>query len=168
MTAAQALGAARAFGIHFELDGDDLLLEASAPPPRAILDALSQHKADVVRILRAAKEGWSTDDWQLYFEERAAVAEFDGRLPRADAEAQALECCIVEWLNSNPAPSVAGRCAWCGHAQSHNTVVLPFGTEPGTHTWLHPECWPEWRNVRRNQALEALTRNGIGCLSERP
>ena len=105
MSAAQALGAARAFGIHLELDGGDLLLEASEPPPRAILDALSLHKADVVRILRAAKEGWSTDDWQLYFEERAAVAEFDGRLPRADAEAQALECCIVEWLNRNPAPT---------------------------------------------------------------
>jgi hypothetical protein len=33
MSAAQALSAARAVGIHLEVDGDDLLLEASAPPP---------------------------------------------------------------------------------------------------------------------------------------
>ncbi len=38
MSAVQALGAARAFGIHLEADGDDLLLEASGPPPNAILD----------------------------------------------------------------------------------------------------------------------------------
>jgi hypothetical protein len=168
MSAIQALSAARAFGIHLELDGDDLLLEASEPPPDAVLGALSRHKTEIIAMLRPGRDGWSADDWRLYFEERAAVAEFDGGLPRAGAEAQAFECCIVAWLNRNPAPSVAGRCAWCGHAGSHNTVVLPFGTEPGTHTWLHPECWPEWRNVRRNQALETLTRNGIGCLSERP
>ena len=44
MSAIQALGAARAFGIHLQLDGDDLLLEASEPPPDAVLDALSRHK----------------------------------------------------------------------------------------------------------------------------
>ena len=63
MSAIQALGAARAFGIHLQLDGDDLLLEASEPPPDAVLDALSRHKADVVRILRSAKDGSSPDYW---------------------------------------------------------------------------------------------------------
>ena len=45
MSAAEALMAARAAGIHLEVDGGDLLLEASAPPPSAILEILSQHKA---------------------------------------------------------------------------------------------------------------------------
>ena len=35
MSAAQALIAARAVGIHLEVDGDDLLWKASAPPPTA-------------------------------------------------------------------------------------------------------------------------------------
>ncbi|HEY6371219.1 MAG TPA: hypothetical protein VIX37_11620 [Candidatus Sulfotelmatobacter sp.] len=48
MSAAQALSAARAVGIHLEVDGDDLLLEAPAPPPSAILEVLSQHKAEIV------------------------------------------------------------------------------------------------------------------------
>jgi len=52
MSAAQALSAARAVGIHLEVDGDDLLLEASAPPPSAILEVLSQHKAEIVAVLR--------------------------------------------------------------------------------------------------------------------
>jgi hypothetical protein len=66
--AAQALIAARAVGIHLEVDRDDLLLEASAPPPTAVLEALSQHKADVVRMLRLAKDVWSAEDWQLPME----------------------------------------------------------------------------------------------------
>jgi hypothetical protein len=41
---------------------------------------------------------------------------------------------------------------------------LPYGTEPGTHIWLHAECWPAWQDTRRSQAREALTRMGIGCI----
>ena len=164
MSAGQALRAARAAGIHLEVEGDDLLLEAPAPPPTAVLDALSRHKAEIVRILHPAKDGWSAEDWRLYFEERAAIAEFDGGLPRAKAEAQAFECCVVTWLDRNPAPSAPGRCAWCGRSESHAPVV-PFGT-PGTHTWLHRECWSAWRKMRPFQAKEALTRMGIGDLSD--
>lgn len=157
MSAGQALRAARAAGIHLEVEGDDLLLEAPAPPPTAVLDALSRHKAEIVRILHPAKDGWSAEDWRLFFEERAAIAEFDGGLPRAKAEAQAFECCVVTWLDRNPAPSSLGRCAWCGRSESHAPVV-PFGTEPGT--WLHRECWSEWRKMRPFQAKEALDSNG--------
>ena len=55
------------------------------------------------------------------------------------------------------------RCAWCGQSESHDAVV-PFGTEPGTH--LHRECWSEWHKMHRSQAKEALTRMGIGDLSD--
>jgi hypothetical protein len=91
MSAVQALGAARAFGIRLELDGDDLLLEASAPPPDAVLEALSQHKADVVRILHSARDGSSPEYWHVLFHQRAAFAEFACGLPGPEAEAQALE-----------------------------------------------------------------------------
>jgi len=164
MSAAQALSAARAVGIHLEVDGDDLLLEASAPPPSAILEVLSQHKAEIVAVLRPGRDGWSTDDWRLFFEERAAIAEFDGRLQRTEADDQALDCCIVEWLKRNPTPSAPGRCAWCGQAESNDAGVLPYGVEPGTYTWLHAECWPAWQDTRRSQASEALARMGIGCI----
>jgi hypothetical protein len=99
MSAVRALGAARAFGVHLEADGDDLLLEASGPPPDAVLDALSRHKPEVVRLLHSAKEGCSPEYWHVLFHQRAAFAEFAGGLPRADAEVQAFGCCVVEWLN---------------------------------------------------------------------
>jgi len=145
---------------------DDLLLEASGPPPDAVLDALSQHKAEVVRILHSAKDGCSLEYWHVLFHQRVAFAEYAGGLPCAEAEARAFECCIVEWLNRNPTPSAPGRCAWCGQAESRDAVVLPYGTEPGTHIWLHVECWPAWQGVRRSRAREALARMGIGDLSD--
>lgn len=45
MTATECLLAARAIGIDIALDGDGLVLEASSPPPIAILDALFCNKA---------------------------------------------------------------------------------------------------------------------------
>jgi hypothetical protein len=34
---------------------------------------------------------WPDDEWQAAFEERAAILEFDGHLPRTDAEARAAD-----------------------------------------------------------------------------
>jgi len=163
MSAAEALKAARTVGIELVLDGNDLLWEAASKPPAVVLDGLSRHKAEIVAILRPSRDGWSAEDWRLFFEERAAVAEFDGGLPRSEAEAQAFECCVVKWLDLNPTASAAGHCACCGRSESHAPVV-PFGTEPGT--WLHRECWSAWRKMRPFQAKEALTRMGIRNVSD--
>jgi hypothetical protein len=114
MSAAKALKAARAAGVNLGIDGDDLVLEAAAPPPPAVIDLLSRHKAEVVALLRPAEDGWSAEDWKVFFGERAGVAEFDGGLPRAEAETLALECCVVEWVNRNPETSPPGRCRGCG------------------------------------------------------
>ena len=67
---------------------------------------------------------------------------------------------------SESGPSAPGRCGWCGRSESQDAVVLPYGTEPGTHVWLHAHCWTEWRKMRRSQAQDALNRIGIGDLSD--
>ena len=113
MSAAEALRAARAVGIELEIDGDDLVLEASGPPSAAVVDLLSRHKAGIVTLLRPSSDGWSAEDWLAFFDERAGIAEFDGELPRAEAEARAFACCVVEWLNRRPARSRPGRCRDC-------------------------------------------------------
>ena len=110
MSAVDALTAARAAGVHLSVDGDDLVLEAATSPPPAVINLLSGHKAEVVALLRPAEEGWSAEDWHVFYDEWAGIAEFDGGLPRAEAEAQAFACCVVEWLNHNPESSPAGRC----------------------------------------------------------
>src|SRR5437870_4196465 len=52
MSATEVLKAARASGIRIRIDGDDLVLEASAPPPSAVLDLLARHKAEILVLLR--------------------------------------------------------------------------------------------------------------------
>lgn len=67
-----------------------------------------------------------------------------------------LQARIVEWLNHHPAPSTPGRCAWCGKLETDGAVVVPFGTEPGSHAWLHAECWRDWHRERCGAAMRAL------------
>ena len=68
---------------------------------------------------------------------------------------------VIQWLNQHPSPSAPGHCAWCGSPESPSARVVPFGTEPWTHTWLHPECWPDWHRARRIEATTALAAMGV-------
>jgi hypothetical protein len=169
MSAADALRAARAAGIQLGIDGDDLMLEASTSPPPAVIDLLSRHKAAIVALLRPAEDGWSAEDWQVFFDERAGIVEFDGGLPRPDAEAQAFACCVVEWLNHNPERSPAGRCLDCGGGRDHaHDPLLPCGVEPTGHAWLHSCCWHPWYEARKAKAVAALAAMGITAPTGRP
>lgn len=134
MNAAEALKAAQVVGVRITADGGDLMLDADAPPPTPVLDALKRHKSEIVALLASNAEEWSAEEWQAFFDERAGIAEFNGGLPRAEAEARAFECCVVEWLNRNPEPSDPGRCAWCGEPDVSGCAVIPFGTETHGHT----------------------------------
>ena len=161
MSAMEALKAARAAGVDVVLRGDDLTLEASSAPPDAVLKALSKNKAGIVALLRPDDDGWNAEDWQVYFDERAGIAEFDGGLSRAEAEAQAFACCVSEWMNRNPQTSSPGRCLACGGNDSINDPLLPFGTDTYGHTWLHSCCWDGWFKSRRKEAASALMAMGL-------
>jgi hypothetical protein len=108
---------------------------------------------------------WSGKDWQAFFDERAGIAEFDGGLSRAQAEAQAFAHCVDEWLSRNPMRSPRGRCLGCGGVD-HHEPLLPFGIEPTGHSWLHSRCWPSWMAGRRAEAASALRAMGIATPTE--
>jgi hypothetical protein len=95
-------------------------------------------------------------------ERRTHTIEHDDNLiwPRIGAEALAFEASVIQWLNRNAAPSPAGRCAWCGQLESDGPGIVPFGTEPGSHAWLHGECWRPWHQARRDEAVKAIRRIG--------
>jgi hypothetical protein len=114
MNPAQALALARSAGITIKIDGEDMLVEALGPPPAAVLDLLSHHKTGILRMLRPTPDGWSAANWQIFFQERASILEFDGALSRSQAEERAFACCNAEWLNRNPVSSMPGRCLGCG------------------------------------------------------
>ena len=161
MSAFQALKAARDAGVRISVDGDALVLDADAAPAAAVLDLLSRHKAGVIALLRADSDGWSGEDWRALFDERAAIAELDGGLPRDQAEARALACCVTEWLNRNPVRSPPGRCVGCGEAEHAQDPLLPFGAEATGHAWLHSRCWDAWLTGRKAEAVAALSTFGI-------
>ena len=164
MSAIKALNAARAAGGRLALDGVDLVLSAASAPPAAVLDALSRRRAEIVVLLRPGRDGWSAEDWQVYFDERAGIAEFDGGLPRAEAETRAFECCLVEWLNRNPVCSPSGRCLECGGRDDTYDKLLPYGTEPTGHAWLHSLCWAAGHARRNAEAVAVLS---LTCHSPR-
>jgi len=157
MNAAEALKQARAADIQVRIDGETLALEASAPPSAEVLNLLASYKTDILTLLRTGLDGWSGEDWREYFEERAGIAEFDGRLSRDQAQARAFCYCVSEWLHRSPARSASGRCDHCGQSKG---MLLPYLTgyslkDPG-HTWLHQECSRAWHKARRAKAVSAL------------
>ncbi|HZR77001.1 hypothetical protein [Bradyrhizobium sp.] len=161
MSAAEALKVARAAGVRLGIDGDALALEAATAPPPAVLDLLAQHKAGIIALLRPANDGWSGEDWLSFFDERAGIASSAGRLSREQAKARAFECCVVEWLNRNPVRSPPSRCLGCGQTEHSRDPLLPFGTEPTGHAWLHSRCWPAWHESRKAKAVAELATIGV-------
>jgi hypothetical protein len=105
-------------GATVEPAGDRLILRAGPMAiPARLVDRVREAKADLIATLA-----------------RHEASEQD---PSGDAQRQfkfrTLETCATEWLDQHPAPSQSGRCAWCGRPESPDAVVVPFGTEPGTH-----------------------------------
>ena len=77
MSPPEAIAAARAAGVQVAIDGDDLVLEASAPPPDAILDLLTRHKLGIVTLLQPGRDRWHAQIEPVdadAIEERAALA----------------------------------------------------------------------------------------------
>ena len=156
MKAQLVLTHAAAAGIRVDVEGSDLVLEATGGQvPTDLIAEARAHKPELLELLRS----WDADDYRALYEERAGIIEHDGVLPRAEAEARAFEYCIVEWLNRHPVPSPTGRCAACDKGETTGVVVVPYGIGP--HVWLHTECWPAWHDERRAKAAKALNTLGI-------
>ena len=106
---------------------------------------------------------WDADDWQAFYGERAELAEFDGGLPRPEAEARAWEYSIGEWLVHHAVQSDPGRCHWCG-SDAKLEALVPYGTTG--HAWLHGQCWPAWFDARKARAAAALMAMGLKAATE--
>ena len=158
MSVTQALKVAREAGITLGVDGDHLTLEAAVEPPSAILELLSRHKLGILELLAPDSSGWSTGDWEAYFEKRAALAQHDGGFGRLEAELIAFEDCVDRWIVKNP-PAVAIKnfCTLCGRAADNaDAKNISIAGGSGATGILHGECAPQWFNQTRWQARRAL------------
>jgi hypothetical protein len=132
------------------------------------LPAIRQNKAEIIGLLQPLDDGWSAVDWRAFFDERAAIAEFDGRLSRAEAEASAFIHCIAEWLNRNPMHSPPGRCFSCGGYEASHNRLLPVGIGAAGQVWLHSRCSSAWYAGRKAEAIAALATMGITAPADSP
>jgi hypothetical protein len=161
MSAVEALRLARESGIRLGVAGADLILDADCEPAPPVLEAIRRHKRGIVALLTRPDSEWAVEDWQAFFDERAGIAEFDHHLSRADAEARAYECCVIEWMNRNPpTQGNADRCIHCEERMPENQA-LPVLTGDGGHIWLHAACHSGWIARRKEQAVVALAAMGI-------
>lgn len=94
-----------------------------------------------------------------FYEERAAVREYDGGASRADAEAGAFADCVARWRALNPL-SASGDCACvhCGKARPDTPVLARGG-----HAWLHRACW-----AAMNAARDAAARAAVLAMLRQP
>lgn len=77
---------------------------APAPPNIAIVASVAGAEPE--------PEIWDAEDWLAFYEERAAIAEFDGGLSRADAEALAYKACVQEWQEEIVGDCYLGGVNW--------------------------------------------------------
>jgi hypothetical protein len=108
------------------------------------------------------RSSWAQADWQAYFDERAAIREYDGGLSRSEAERLAFDDAVAHWLSAHPAPvSAPDACVHCGGGDRTFDELLPVLTSGG-NVWVHNKCWKNWYAVRRQKAVAALQGIGLG------
>lgn len=70
-----------------------LRVTAPSPLPPELVDRVRSTKAELLELLSSPR--WDAEDWRAEFGERAGILEFEGGLPRAAAEALALDHCLA-------------------------------------------------------------------------
>ena len=164
MNAAQILHDIEAAGGHISPNGDKIKLTAPKPLPADLIQAIKDNKAEVLKIYRQRNKpspDWDATDWQVFYNERAAICEHDGGLSRSRAEEKAFECSVLFWLNLNPpaANSFNGDCPHCSKPLGEKCIPALAG---GGHVWLHHACHQPWRDRRNAKAVAALKDMGVG------
>ena len=122
-------------------------------PPRKPCE-LVKTTLEQLAILPTIATPDEAQDWKDLYTERAAIAEHDGGLSRAEAERQAHECCIAAWLNSNADITENIECPACG--EPVDDACLPILTATSARTWVHERCHEPWSAERRERAERAI------------
>ncbi len=164
MTAATIIQRIRAAGGAISLADDRLKLSIPKSLSDELMPEIRAGKDAIQRALRnEASVPWDATDYRTFFVERAAIAEFDGGLSRDDAEAQAREDVIDEWLDRHrPTPSGSRHCAGCGgEIPRPGEDGVPHHAGDAGAVWLHHECWEPWMARRREEARRALAELGV-------
>jgi hypothetical protein len=78
-----------------------------------LLAALAQPRPPTPAVPSPERAGWDEADWGTFYEERAAIRQYDDKRPRAEAERLAWGELLAEWHKVNASPPPAWQCAGC-------------------------------------------------------
>jgi hypothetical protein len=134
-----------------------------APNAASLRDqAVAEVKAHKAAIQSALKleAVWDRDDYRAFYDKVTGTLLSEG-LPKPRADAFALECCVIEWLNRTFEPSPPGRCVHCGRGERNGEALLSLGMQSAGRAWLHKGCRDVWHANRRVKAFAALADLGI-------
>jgi len=152
MTGEEALAFAASYGVRVTLALGDLRLKVDREPPAEALDALRDHKEAVVAELgRIAAAGQLRQTFEGHIGKVMRVRD----LPRPEAERIAFDNFVTERLDSTLLDTDPSCCAHCGGAETPDAALLPIGAGD-RHAWLHSDCWAQWRERRRAEAIDKL------------
>jgi len=99
-------------GGQVRIEGERLRIRAPRPLPAPLMEKAKAARRELLALLSGT--AWDGEDWLTWITERAAILEYDGELPRAEADRRAYEHAIIEWLNRHPYQGDPGQCAGCG------------------------------------------------------
>ena len=121
-----------------------------------------EYKTEPAKIPES--RAWDATDWQDFYNERAAVYEFDGKHTRQEAEQEAMRDCIDRWLPSSPdTHNNPDTCPQCG-MDSGVTSAIPstcYANPGGFILRIHDACMQAWCERRKTEAVAALAGVGI-------
>ena len=99
---AKLLDLARRHDIELVSKGQSVTMRAPAPPPPEVVAILQAHRDEIRAALtrQPANDPWDAHDYQTFFEERAAIAEYDGGCSALEAERTAYRHIFINALST--------------------------------------------------------------------
>jgi hypothetical protein len=115
---------------------------------------------------RSAVETWTAADWQVEYDERAAIHEFDGHRPRPAAERMAWNHVAALWYRHHGKRVQGALCAGCGEllngTDGADILLLPHGERAHVTAGAGGYSCIERYGMRwKRAAAAALARMGI-------
>ena len=110
------------------------------------------------RIERSERVGgWTAEDWRVYYLERAAIREYDGQLPRLEADGRAWRETANRWWHEHGPRSAPGMCCGFGKPVSLGDAI-PLPHEQRVHD---ADCMAAFGRRWLKEAAVALAGFGI-------
>jgi hypothetical protein len=137
MTGAEAIALARRRGVTLEVFLGNLRVYSKGEPDESLVRLLRDNKHAVVDAILAVET--ESDRRRRVLAEKVETIMTIRGLPRLDAEREAFEHVLSDYLNVMHPNTDPNRCAHCCVPETPDATLLPIGVGE-RHAWLHQDA----------------------------